>query len=84
MTNDGKRIYVTVHYLVRSFYLTPFVPLSFSYGSCGKWRGVHPEGISLDPEIFGIEGHPEGDRGSGFQNVHFIKSLRIFFPMDLI
>ncbi len=21
---------------------------------------VHPEGISLDPEIFGIEGHPEG------------------------
>jgi hypothetical protein len=24
-------------------------------------RGVHPEGISLDPEIFGIEGHPEGD-----------------------
>jgi hypothetical protein len=26
-------------------------------------RGVHPEGISLDPEIFGIEGHPEGDTG---------------------
>jgi len=21
---------------------------------------VHPERISLDPEIFGIEGHPEG------------------------
>jgi len=34
-----------------------------SYGSCGKWREVNPEGISLDPEIFGIEGHPEGDRG---------------------
>jgi|GEM_PF-1841436 len=25
--------------------------------------GVHPEGISLDPEIFGIEGHPQGDTG---------------------
>ena len=28
-----------------------------------SWRGVHPEGISLDPEIFGIEGHPEGEIG---------------------
>ena len=27
------------------------------------WRGVHPEGIPLDPEIFGIEGHPEGETG---------------------
>jgi len=36
---------------------SPPVPLSM------KWRGVHPEGISLDPEIFGIEGHPEGDIG---------------------
>jgi hypothetical protein len=33
------------------------IPLSIS------WRGVHPEGISFDPEIFGIEGHPEGDSG---------------------
>jgi len=41
---------------------SPPIPLSI------KWRGVHPEGISLDPEIFGIEGHPEGDkRGKGFR-----------------
>jgi len=32
----------------------PFVPLSTSYGSWGKWRGVHPEGI-----------HPEGDTERG-------------------
>jgi hypothetical protein len=27
---------------------------------CKPADRVHPEGISLDPEIFGIEGHPEG------------------------
>jgi len=32
------------------------------------WRGVHPEGISLDPEIFGIEGHPEGETGGEAKN----------------
>jgi len=34
-----------------------------SRARCHVTRGpvrVHPEGISLDPEIFGIEGHPEG------------------------
>ncbi len=49
------------------FYLTPYLPLSPAFGGISDilWRGVHPEGISLDPEIFGIEGHPEGNGGRG-------------------
>jgi len=44
------------------------------------WGRVHPEGISLDPEIFGIEGHPEGHLAlpRGFSTVPEGSSLHIF------
>jgi hypothetical protein len=54
------------------------VPLSI------KWRGGHPEGISLDPEIFGIEGHPEGETkgevtrsGGGERNRELLTELNM-------
>ena len=38
-------------------------PIGQGIQPCQKGFSTAPEGISLDPEIFGIEGHPEGETG---------------------